>query len=160
MAAAGEVPASGAGEPFSSWLQLLPITIGLLFVVSSAYLAAVFLTDDAHRAGEEALSAYFRLRAILAAGLAGGLAVVGILALRADARLIYDGLVDEGLPLVIASGLMGLGALAKEGRPLMSYLMFDAPYCKELIDLGYRDAMTSRDQILHLLGYDRLIAAT
>jgi hypothetical protein len=29
-----------------------------------------------------------------------------------------------------------------------------------LIDLGYRDAMESRDQILHLLGYDSLITAS
>jgi NTE family protein len=63
-------------------------------------------------------------------------------------------------PLSVRVLLMGLGALAKEGLPLMSYLMFDAPYCKELIALGYRDAMASRDQILHLLGYDRLIAVS
>jgi NTE family protein len=63
-------------------------------------------------------------------------------------------------PLSVRILLMGLGAMAKEGRPLMSYLMFDAPYCKELIALGYRDAMASRDQILHLLGYDSLIAAS
>jgi len=63
-------------------------------------------------------------------------------------------------PLSVRVLLMGLGALAKEGLPLMSYLMFDAPYCKELIALGYRDAMASRDQILHLLGFDRLIAAS
>jgi NTE family protein len=63
-------------------------------------------------------------------------------------------------PLSVRILLMGLGAMAKEGRPLMSYLMFDAPYCKELIALGYRDAMESRDQILHLLGYDSLITAS
>jgi NTE family protein len=62
-------------------------------------------------------------------------------------------------PLSVRILLMGIGALAREGRPLMSYLMFDAPYCKELIDLGYQDAMAARDQILHLLGYDELIAS-
>ena len=53
--------------------------------------------------------------------------------------------------------LKGIGALTREGRPLMSYLMFDAPFCKELLDLGYRDAMAAREQILHLIGYDELI---
>ena len=60
-------------------------------------------------------------------------------------------------PLSVRILLMGIGALAREGRPLMSYLLFDAPYCKELMDLGYQDALESRDQILHLLGYDELI---
>jgi NTE family protein len=63
-------------------------------------------------------------------------------------------------PLSVRILLKGIGALAREGRPLMSYLMFDAPYCKELMELGYEDAMASRDQILHLLGYDELIEKT
>jgi NTE family protein len=53
--------------------------------------------------------------------------------------------------------LKGIGALTREGRPLMSYLMFDAPFCKELLDLGYQDGMAAREQILHLIGYDDLI---
>jgi len=63
-------------------------------------------------------------------------------------------------PLSVRILLKGIGALAREGRPLMSYLMFDAPYCKELMELGYQDAMASRGQILHLLGYDELIEET
>ena len=43
--------------------------------------------------------------------VAGALAVAGIFALRADARFVYDGLTGEGLPLVLASVLCGLGAL-------------------------------------------------
>jgi len=73
-----------------------------------------------------------------------------------DMREIVERYVGN-FPLSVRILLMGVGAMAREGRPLMSYLMFDAPYCKELIDLGYRDAMASRDQILHLLGYDALI---
>ena len=53
--------------------------------------------------------------------------------------------------------LKGIGALAREGRPLMSYLMFDAPFCKELMELGYQDGMAAKEQILHLLGHDELI---
>ena len=109
--ASGEVPADGAGEPFSSWLAPLPLLVGALFVVSGAYIAAVFLTDDAHRAGEEQISAYFRRRAIGAALLAGGLAAGGLAVLHADARFVFDGLTGEGLPLLIGSALLGLGAL-------------------------------------------------
>ncbi|MGB7930890.1 MAG: patatin-like phospholipase family protein [Gammaproteobacteria bacterium] len=73
-----------------------------------------------------------------------------------DVREIVERYVGN-FPLSVRILLMGIGAMAREGRPLMSYLMFDAPNCKELIDLGYRDAMGSRDQILHLLGYDAVI---
>jgi len=55
--------------------------------------------------------------------------------------------------------LKGIGALTREGRPLMSYLMFDAPFCKELMELGYEDGMAAREQILHILGRDELIEA-
>jgi cytochrome d ubiquinol oxidase subunit II len=110
--AAGEVPASGAGEPFSSWLAPLPLLVGLLFVVSSAYLAAIFLIEDARRAGERELVAYFRRRAILVGVLAGAVAVAGLVALRADARFVFDGLVGEGLPLMLASLVLGAVVLA------------------------------------------------
>ena len=73
-----------------------------------------------------------------------------------DVRSIVERYVNN-FPLSLKILLKGIGALTREGRPLMSYLMFDAPYCKELMELGYQDAMASRAQILHLLGYDELI---
>jgi cytochrome d ubiquinol oxidase subunit II len=107
----GNVPAEGHGDPFSSWIGFLPIVIGALFVVSSAYLAAVFLIDDSRRAGEAELVEYFRVRAIAVAVVAGLLAILGVIALHADARFVYDGLTDEALPAVIVSALLGLAAL-------------------------------------------------
>ncbi|MGB2850121.1 MAG: cytochrome d ubiquinol oxidase subunit II [Solirubrobacterales bacterium] len=103
----GAVPASGPGEPFSSWLAPLPLLVGALFVTSSAYIAAVFLTDDAGRAGETELVDYFRRKAIGVAIVAGALALVGLVVLRAEARFVFDGLVGEALPLMIASLLLG-----------------------------------------------------
>jgi len=35
--------------------------------------------------------------------------------------------------------------------------MFDAPYCKELMELGYRDGMAAREQVLRLLGREDLL---
>lgn len=75
-----------------------------------------------------------------------------------DVRSIVERYVGN-FPFSVRMLLKGIGALTREGRPLMSYLMFDAPYCKELMELGYEDAMASREQILHLLGYDELIEA-
>jgi NTE family protein len=73
-----------------------------------------------------------------------------------DVRSIVERYVGN-FPLSLRLLLKGIGALTREGRPLMSYLMFDAPYCKELMELGYEDALASREQILHLLGYDELV---
>jgi NTE family protein len=47
--------------------------------------------------------------------------------------------------------LRGLGALSHEGRPLVSYLLFETPFCHELIELGYRDGIDARSQIAEFL---------
>jgi cytochrome bd ubiquinol oxidase subunit II len=109
--AAGNVPAEGNGEPFASWLDPLPLLIGALFVATGAYLAAVFLTVDARRSGDAELEAYFEHRALLAGIVAGLFAVGAGFVLQEEAPYLYDRLVAEGLPLVAASALCGLGAL-------------------------------------------------
>jgi len=108
----GNVPAGGGGDAFSSWLQPLPLLIGGMFVVSGAYLAAVFLVADARRSGAADLEDYFARRALAAALAAGAFAVAGLFVLHADSRYVFDRLVDQALPLVLASGLCGLAALA------------------------------------------------
>jgi NTE family protein len=75
-----------------------------------------------------------------------------------DIRDIVERYVDN-FPRSVRILLKGIGALTKEGRPLMSYLMFDAPFCKELMELGYEDGMAAREQVLHILGHDELIEA-
>jgi cytochrome bd ubiquinol oxidase subunit II len=110
--ASGRVPVgNAAGDPVTSWLNLLSLVIGALFVATSAYLAAVFLVSDARRARAADLERYFTARAIAAAVVAGALALGGILALHADARFVYDGLTSDGLALVLVSALCGGGAL-------------------------------------------------
>ena len=110
--AAGNVPADGNGDAFSSWLVPLPLLTGAMFVATSAYLAAVFLVGDARRAGEADMEGYFVRRALAAAAVAGVAAALGLVELHAEARHVFDRLVDQGLPLVIVSALCGLGLLA------------------------------------------------
>ena len=110
--ASGNVPADGNGDAFSSWLEPLPLLTGAMFVATGAYLSAVFLVGDARRAGEEDLERYFVLRALAAAAVAGVAAAVGLVELHAEARYIFDRLVDQGLPLVVLSALCGVGLLA------------------------------------------------
>ena len=110
--ATGRVPEGNAtGDAVTSWLNVTSIVIGALFVATSAYLAAVFLTYDARRAGANDLEQYFTNRALIAAVVAGLLAVAGIIALHSHAHYVYDRLTSNALPLVIASGLAGLAVL-------------------------------------------------
>ena len=110
--ASGEVPAGGGGDPTASWTGTLPLVTGAMFVAVAAYLAAMFLVRDAGASGDEELQRYFARRAVASAIVGGAAALGGILALHADARFVYDGLVGPGLPLVILSGVCGAGALA------------------------------------------------
>jgi cytochrome bd ubiquinol oxidase subunit II len=102
--AAGNVPAEGNGDAFSSWTAPLPLLIGAMFVASGAYLAAVFLVDAE-------MERYFERRALGAAVVAGAFAVAGLFALHSEARYVFDRLTAEGLPLVIFSILCGLALL-------------------------------------------------
>jgi len=110
--AAGNVPAEGNGDAFSSWLAPLPLLIGAMFVASGAYLAAVFLVGDARRGGDKEMERYFERRALGAAVVAGALAAAGLVALHSEARYVFDRLTAEGLPLVILSLLCGIALLA------------------------------------------------
>jgi len=109
--AAGNVPAGGAGDAFSTWLAPLPLFIGAMFVATSAYIAAVFLVGDSRRAGDHEMEVYFERRALAAGAVAGIFAVVGLIALHSEGHYVYNRLVHEGLPLVILSAVCGVGML-------------------------------------------------
>jgi cytochrome bd ubiquinol oxidase subunit II len=110
--ASGEVPPGGNGDPTGSWTGFLPLVTGALFVLVTAYTAAVFLVRDSGAAGDEDLRDYFARRGLIVAVLAGVGAVIGVIALHQDARFIYDGLTSwPGIALVILSGVCGLAAL-------------------------------------------------
>jgi NTE family protein len=47
--------------------------------------------------------------------------------------------------------LRAVGAMNRNGSNLASYLLFEAPFCKALINLGYADTMARRDEMLAFL---------
>ncbi|MCW2954641.1 MAG: Cytochrome bd-type quinol oxidase subunit 2-like protein [Conexibacter sp.] len=103
---------NAAGDMFSSWLNLTAVTIGVLAVVISAYLAAVYLAADAVRAGDAELEQAFRRRALGTGVVAGALAVVGLVVLHHETHHLYHELVaGRGLPALIVSVLAGLATL-------------------------------------------------
>jgi cytochrome d ubiquinol oxidase subunit II len=114
--AAGRVPASGTGDRLSSWTGPLSLLVGALFVLTCAYLAAVFLTVEARAHDDAELERYFRVRALGAAVVTGAVALATLPVLHSDAHPIYHRLVHEGLPLVIASAACGIGVLALLAR--------------------------------------------
>jgi cytochrome d ubiquinol oxidase subunit II len=110
--ASGRVPAGGEpGEPWSSWVNPTSILGGVLAVAACAYLAAVYLSFDARRLADPAMTEYFRRRAVVTAVIVGVVAFGGIFVLRADARYVFDGLTARALPLVIISAACGIGSL-------------------------------------------------
>ena len=99
-----------------SWVNPTSVLGGVLAVCVAAYLAAFFLVRDAARLSDEAMVDYFRHRAAAAGVAAGVVSLAGIFVLSNDADYLFDGLTSRALPLVILSGVSGLGALVLLAR--------------------------------------------
>jgi cytochrome bd ubiquinol oxidase subunit II len=111
--ASGRVPVGNvAGDVVSSWTGETSIAIGLLAVLTGAYLAAVFLAGDSVSARQPQLAEAFRARALGAGVVTGAVAFGTLLVVRSDARPLYDGLTSgAGLVALIASGIAGVATL-------------------------------------------------
>ena len=104
---------NAAGDLWSSWLNPTSLMAGTLALLSSAYLAAVYLAADARREGDEEMSEAFRSRALVVGALSGAAAIAGALVVRSDARWIFDRLVDTPAVLSVAVSMTaGVATLA------------------------------------------------
>ena len=114
--AAERVPVgNSAGDEITSWLNGVSVLVGALAVVTGAHIAAVFLGADARRAGEEALVAKLRTRALGSGVVAGAFALGGLLVVRSEVPDLWDGLTSGlGLVFVLISALAGVATLALE----------------------------------------------
>jgi NTE family protein len=61
----------------------------------------------------------------------------------------------ERLPTGVRYLLRGLGGNEASGANLLSYLMFDRGYCRELLRLGFADALARREEIAAFLAGDQ-----
>jgi len=111
--ASGRVPlGDDVGDSITSWLNPTSLLGGVLAVSTCAFLAAAFLTREAHHRGDDELVAQFRIRGLGAAVATGLIALAGIGVLREDAPELFHGLIGRGLPLVILSGVGGVTTFA------------------------------------------------
>lgn len=107
--AGGHVPPGiAAGGAVSAWWNATGIMVGVMAVVTGAYLAAIFTMADARRRGEPDMVEAFRTRSLLAGVAAGGVAIATLPVIRADAPRLADGLTaGPGLVGLIGSFVAG-----------------------------------------------------
>jgi len=53
------------------------------------------------------------------------------------------------VPRIIRYLIKGLGSL-EDANELVSYLLFESPFCSELIEMGFQDALDNREKIIAL----------
>lgn len=137
--ASGRVPVgNAAGDAWTSWTGTTSLAIGVLAVVTSAYVAAVYLAADAARNGDAEMEEAFRRRALGTGLVAGAVAVAGLVVLRDDVRSLYDELVSgDGLPALIVSALAGIGTLALVSRRRYEWARYSAALAVAAIVAGW-----------------------
>ena len=109
--ASGRVPANPAHTDLAVWTGPTSLLIGALFVAVCAYLAAVYLTQEASRRGDHRLRRYFALRAAMAGTISGALSLATLLEIRSSNPALYHGLTHRALPLVIVAAGCGLAVV-------------------------------------------------
>lgn len=56
------------------------------------------------------------------------------------------------LPWIMRYLYRAIGAMGPNGSTLLSYVLFEVPFCRDLIELGYNDTLQQKDELLRFLG--------
>lgn len=109
--ASGRVPMDGTGDRWSSWLNPTSVFGGLIAVGTCAFLAGVFLTADASRAGHSDLAESLRRRTLGVGVCTGAVVFAALVPITRDAPTLADGLEGRAAPLIVASAVAGAATL-------------------------------------------------
>jgi cytochrome d ubiquinol oxidase subunit II len=113
--ASGQVRLQGGRvltDLLTGWTTPFALTIGALALSLCAVLAAFNLIVEAQNGNDAELVEAFRRRAIIAGAVTLALDVVAFILSPFQAPLLWHGMLDHALPVVIATGLIGMGAAA------------------------------------------------
>lgn len=58
------------------------------------------------------------------------------------------------LPWIMRYLYRAIGAMGPNGSTLLSYVLFEMFFCRELIELGYHDTLQQKDEVLRFIGID------
>ena len=111
--ASGQVHVQGGRvqtDLLAGWTTPFALTIGALALSLCAVLAAVNLIIEAQHNNDAELVEAFRRRAMIAGAITLVLDAVAFILSPFQAPLLWHGLLDQALPLAIATALIGLGA--------------------------------------------------
>lgn len=98
------------------WISPMAVFTGFYAVGMCAYLAAVFLTREAHAIADEQLTQVWRQRALSTGVWMGLLSFGGLVMVAIESPLLTTGFLTRGWPLVIASLACGIGSLVEVWR--------------------------------------------
>jgi cytochrome bd ubiquinol oxidase subunit II len=96
----------------SYWLTLFALTIGAMALTLCVTIAAIYMTVEASRKGDSELAEAFRQRGLIAGALTAALGVLGLMLAPSEASLLWRGMLDHALVLVIVTTLIGLATAA------------------------------------------------
>jgi cytochrome d ubiquinol oxidase subunit II len=111
--ASGQVRVSGGRvqtDLLAGWTTPFALTIGALALTLCAVLAAVNLMIEAQNSNDVELVEAFRRRAMIAGAITLVLDAIAFILSPVQAPLLWNGMLNHALPVVIATGLIGVGA--------------------------------------------------
>jgi cytochrome bd ubiquinol oxidase subunit II len=94
----------------SEWVTPFTLTIGAMALSLCVTIAAIYMTVEASARGDSELAEAFRQRGLIAGALVAVFGVLGLLQAPSEAPVLWHGMLDHALILIIATMLIGVGA--------------------------------------------------